>query len=984
MIDALAQACREHPTAEKWVVLSSLAQGRAVAERLAREGRPWLNLRFTTASELAREMASVEMARQGLTPLHAAAGAALTASLLEGPLAGAPRYFRRLAGAPGLARALFQALGELRMAGLEAGTLVQTGFVSADKGAEIRALLQAFEQALTSLRLADAARTFRISLEAPPGQRLLFADGAVRFRVLEQRLLSRFAGDVRFLPFPAPAGLDLPRRLEASRAHARVPTRRLAFLFAPGEAPPAAADETVELFHAAGHAAEIQEALRRVLSEGRRFDEVELVLASEEPYAALVNDLTARLGIPATFASGVSAIHTRPGRALAAFCRWAAAGFPADDLVRLLQSGDLDTLGKGGERMPSPSEAARLLLASHAAGGRGAAAEALRRLALREETQARQASQDADEEEAVRRQRAAARTGRLADWTTALEALVPEASGQAEPARVFRGCREFLAHHVSEDPAAPAGAALDAALGALTALTLPRAPLAASLAQVLELVEEVRVRRAGPRAGHLHVTTLDAAGWAGRRRTFVLGLDQGALPGIPREDPVLLDDELPHFHDSLASSSDRVREAVYLGAGRLGALGGKITLSYAARDLREDRELYPASILLQAHRLEALRSENLAFADLLARLGAPVTRLPVSAKEALDASGWWLASLRGAGPSRDAVLAAFPSLALGEEAARGRAAAAFGPFDGLVPEAGGEADPRRSGKAVSASALEQFSHCAFQFFLQRLLRLPEPPDRDANRFRWLDPLTRGSLLHDLYERFLKEAPPRNAERLKHMGLEALQELKRRIPPPSPRLEALETEALLQDLEDFADLEAVETGRTPIGLEVPFGPLTLEVGGVSFPLKGRIDRIDRLAGGPDHEVVDYKTGRAWSLARRRARLEGGAQLQHALYARAAEAQLGISVSKSSYLFPTARGNFLRLTRPRIPDEELGKLLGRILDAASAGTFLQTADAGTCGRCAFRKACGEEPWRLGKAKREASDGILRPLLMAEAQP
>lgn len=976
MIAALCDACREHPTVEKWVMLTSLAQGQALGERLAREGNPWINLRFTTPAELARDLASVEMARSGLSPLHAAAGSALTASLLEGDLGNAPRYFRRLAGAPGLARALFQALTELRMAGLEDKDLAKAHFVSAVKGSELQALMKAFEKALTTLHLADTARTFRIAMEGKPGRRLLFADASVRWRVMERRLMEQVAGEVRFLPFPTPAGLPLPRRLEAAKPWGRIPAHRLAWLYAPKESPatPHVREDIVEMFHAAGHAAEIQEVLRRVLAEGLRFDEVEVVLASDQPYSSLVRDLTERIDIPATYSDGISAVHTRPGRALAAFCRWASEGFPADSLVRLLQSGDLDTLG---DRMPPPGEAARLLLAAHAAGGRGAATEALRRLALREETRGRQARQDGDEEEAIRRQRSASKMERLAEWAAGLEILAPE--GQPEPGKLFRGCREFMKQHLSEE-----ATALDGALTALAALTLPRAPLSVSLAQVLELVEEIRVRRAGPRPGHLHITSLDAAGWAGRRRTFVLGLDQGALPGIPREDPVLLDDELAGLQESLASSSDRVREAVFLGAGRLGAMGGKITLSYAARDLREDRELYPASILLQAHRLEKPKEESLAFADLLARLGAPVTRLPTSAVEALDDTGWWLASLRGVGERREAVLAAFPSLASGEKAAGHRADSVFGPFDGLIPEAGKAADPRRSGKPVSASALEQFSRCAFQFYLQRLLRLPEPPDQEEDSFRWLDPLTRGSLLHGLYERFLRDPPLRNAERLKQMGLEALQELKRRLPPPSPRLEALETEALMQDLADFARLEEAQTGRTPVGLELPFGPLTLDLGGVLLPLKGQIDRIDRLGDGPEHEVVDYKTGRAWSLARRRARLEGGAQLQHALYARAAEVQLGISVSHSSYYFPTARGNFLRLSRPRIPDEELGRLLGRVLDAASAGTFLQTGDAGTCGRCAFRKACGEEPWRIGKAKREAADEVLKPLLMAEAQP
>jgi hypothetical protein len=58
-VDGLATICERHPTAEKWVVLPSVGVGLSVGERLARGGRAWLNLRFTTSARIAERVAGL-------------------------------------------------------------------------------------------------------------------------------------------------------------------------------------------------------------------------------------------------------------------------------------------------------------------------------------------------------------------------------------------------------------------------------------------------------------------------------------------------------------------------------------------------------------------------------------------------------------------------------------------------------------------------------------------------------------------------------------------------------------------------------------------------------------------------------------------------------------------------------------------------------------------------------------------------------------
>jgi hypothetical protein len=230
-----------------------------------------------------------------------------------------------------------------------------------------------------------------------------------------------------------------------------------------------------------------------------------------------------------------------------------------------------------------------------------------------------------------------------------------------------------------------------------------------------------------------------------------------------------------------------------------------------------------------------------------------------------------------------------------------------------------------------------------------------------------------------------------------MGEETLAGLSQVLPPPSRHAEEAEREALLEDLDAFLEGETSAPARHPLGLEVAFGqpgdprealatrePVLLDLGGgCRLLLKGQIDRIDLV--GAAYEVVDYKTGRPWGRERRIARFEGGAQLQHALYVKAAVALLarrdpGATVQDSQYLFPTRRGRGLRLSRG-VPDPgSLRDLLEALLEQPRTGRFPNTKHKDTCSRCGFQGACGDAPWALGA--RQRSDPALEALCRAEA--
>ena len=991
----LADLCRTHPTLAKWVIVPSHAVGHTLAERLAREGTNWVNLRFVPPLDLALQIAAPFLVEREIDPAPDTVGAALIMRLLLELPGSTPSYFRPLAEHPKMADALWATVRELRLAGLRAMDLPRAVLASAAKQAELQALLAAYEDHLAAHHLADPAAVYGEALQHLDLSPVLPHDVRIElpgviWAPLERQFLDALPGHrltpaTLHLPALAP-----PRRLALlatpQAAVPPVPTsdaERLTFLLSPMDAPVPKQDGSMTMFRAGGKEAEIEEVFRRIQAGRMPFDQVEIACAASD-YSVLLWEKAQRHDWPLTVGPGVAVTVTRPARALLAFCSWITGGFPSSGLRRLLQSGDVRVDIAGG---PTAGQAARLLAGSNATWGRQTYTPAL--TGVEESYRERAADPEADEEAQARFTARAGQAQRLREWIGALLALVPEPEpdGPIALGSVLAACIGFVKSY------ATTGSALDGAAAAAIAETLDELqplgdlirPLADVVALIRDRVEGLAVGGDRARPGHLHVTTLAQAGQAGRPHTFVVGLEEGGVFPTLLEDPVLLDEERAALSPTLATSRDRVTEALALVASRLARLGGRVCLSFSCRDLRENRETFPSWLLLQVLRLQQ-PGRDLTYDDLNAALGEPVSAIPAEPDHALSDAGWWVAKLRGAGTQgRAAVSEAFPWLARGEAAEAARASDAFTIYDGFVPAAGAHLDPRRSGLAVSPTRLERLAGCPFRYFLERGLGVEPIEDAEPDPDVWLDGLTRGNALHALYARILREIrsvqetpdPVRHIPRLQALGEATLAELRALIPPPSESVYAREAEEFLRDLALFLRLEAGAPDRVPVGLEISFGsrdsqgeplaqadPVTLDLrGGLRFFLRARIDRLDRLPDG-SYEVVDYKTGRLWLPGGLRATFAGGRQLQHALYAIAAERLLRredptARVTVSSYYFPTERGNARRVPRPQGDSAPVAAVLQDLFDLLAGGTFLHTADAADCKYCEFHRACGSDP-------------------------
>src|ERR1035438_4362677 len=112
----MKRLCATQPTRAKWVFVPTHSIGRTLGERIALEGKNWLNLRFVAPLDIALRMGAPFLVERGVDPSDEGLGPALMMRLLL-DLKVHPRYFRPLAAQPSMAQALWITLRELRMAG---------------------------------------------------------------------------------------------------------------------------------------------------------------------------------------------------------------------------------------------------------------------------------------------------------------------------------------------------------------------------------------------------------------------------------------------------------------------------------------------------------------------------------------------------------------------------------------------------------------------------------------------------------------------------------------------------------------------------------------------------------------------------------------------------------------------------------------------------------------------------------------------------
>ena len=1007
LVESLARVAAKHAIARKLVVCATLASGRELLRRLSLASDGWIGFEVATPRPLALRLARPAMERSGLAALDPFERRALMDEAMDSALLRPGSHLGALVDGIGFRERVHGAVEALRLAGVRPHELEKARLSDWEKRRFLSQTLQRYEDLLQERRRVDAAGLLQMGLEAletEGGGRIaesLDADlvllvPGLGTRGVAGRLISALgARGAKVLETDAVIGLDTPEPILWKPT--RTPGVR-SYLHASALLPEAAGPPETSFFRAASIHDELREVLRRIAERGLGYDQVEIVSPDPEAYGSALHLLSARLGVPVTYAVGLPLERTRTGRVVRAYLEWIEEGFQADVIRRLLEAGDLRP--PPSKRDHAAAALARRFRSLRVGWGRKRYRSQIRQALAGIE---RQVAGRHESEDSFRRRQARARSELEALRSILFPTLkatptVPDRMGEdgrrVSPAELARGLRAFLRRvPKGVGPDANAREDVEHILERAEATLVRRTDFRAAVT-VLRRHLAVRVRAGSVRAadelaawssagGNLHLSDLEHGGFVGREATFIVGLDADRIPGFEGQDPVLLDADRRVLGGGLPTSGELMRERVFRFAALYARLRGAVTLSYSAWDPTEARSLAPSPVLLQALRL-ARADASLTFEALNELLGRMVCAVPTAGRIALDGDDAWMAELGRGGVMRsgvDEVSAAFPRLAVGLPARRALREGTPGPGHGVIEPRPDTLDPRHNPSlVVSASRLESLGACPLRYLQSVVLGIHPPDDPELDPDRWLDALRRGSLLHGVYERTLRLARERGLdpedEAFEALALEALEQGVRRmrdeIPVPGEGTLRRETVAFANDVRAFVRM--VRGSRAPwVALELKFGlgddePVVIQTGDGALRLRGAIDRIDEDLAGI--HVIDYKTGVARDFAGTGA-FNGGRRLQHALYALVAEERLGGEVATGEYHFPTVRGEHRTVAFNRLERAGVGELLGLMLDGVAAGRFVPTDQADDCRYCDFAEICRVREGGFGKLDSPMAD-------------
>jgi CRISPR/Cas system-associated exonuclease Cas4 (RecB family) len=274
--------------------------------------------------------------------------------------------------------------------------------------------------------------------------------------------------------------------------------------------------------------------------------------------------------------------------------------------------------------------------------------------------------------------------------------------------------------------------------------------------------------------------------------------------------------------------------------------------------------------------------------------------------------------------------------------------------------------------------------------------VPEPIDE-------IDPLSRGSLIHEAQYELLRELseagelPVRDLAsaqlRLEAVVDRVAERWRDELAPAIDRVWNDCVTGVKIDLREWLRRTAEEKAWTPWRFELSFGlpetegrdphsrkePVALDEGVL---LRGSIDLVERASDGA-LRATDYKTGKAW--AKDGTVIGGGATLQPALYALVLEKLFpGSRVESGRLYYCTHAGEYTSVPVPLdgTTRSSVRKLAETLRDAVAQG-FLPAAprDERECERCDYLEVCGPSEWL--RTRRKPAEA-LAPLTQLRGMP
>ncbi len=991
LLSSLAEICRQYKFTSKLLLVNSYQAGHHLLEALAQYSVPWLNITPVTPAELALQAAAQAIEENNLKMISDGQTLLFIDEVLdELDTRKELKYFSELKNNAGLAAILKNSLMELRIAGLSSENINPDDFVDKQKGREIKLLLEGYEKRLQSHNLLDTASLYvkamdKLDRSTLPGQEnetLYIIPEQLELGFLSFAFLERLTESQRLvIPAEPVGGHFRPDGFYFRSDQSHEKETIFSWLYNVENAPSDRNDDDIEIFQAYGTSSEIREVFRLLKKDRIPADTAMLCYTSGETYLPLVYSLSQAYNIPVTFGEGIPVGFTRPGRLLFGLLDWIEENHAVSSFYRLFTEGIF--------KASAPMILSRLLRRAGIGWGRERYLPALEALEQSFKANLTKAETEEQEPNSAYLQKRQEQLQDLKEIVTfILDKLpIPDDQGCINFEKLCNGLSEIMQQYARDKDALDKGAVVaiieqlsEASQSIREDITIRQA------AQRLKAwLETMRIGASSFEPGHLHVTSFSKGEWFHRPHTFLIGLDDGHFPGSGLQDPVLLDQERAAISRNLRLRSTAPTENTYRLNRFLASRRGRITLSFAAYNPVEGRTSFPAAALLQVYRLKT-GDPGADYSQFMNSLPKPAAFFPEQSQNALSEEEWWASLVLHHGKigDLDRVRNCYPHLHKGMHAEETRSGEYFTNYDGNIAADPAELDPRLNGRTLSATRIEALAACPFAYFLRHILKVEPPDEQVFDPGKWLDPPTRGLLLHQIYATYLRKTSTGSTvnltdrDYLVETAEELILETKKQIPPPSPVVYEYEKKELLQGLEVFLRVEEElrRDGSFPFYLEVPFGlgaeetmlaglgldePVEVELpGGGTVYLRGRIDRIDRISPEePVFRVWDFKTGSTYGYDELKY-IKQGQQIQHCLYGLAAETFLqnkepGARIDEAGYIFPTEKGEGERFLRQQHRRREALLALQNMLDLLAAGVFCATQDQGRCTYCEYQTAC-----------------------------
>jgi hypothetical protein len=778
-------------------------------------------------------------------------------------------------------------------------------------------------------------------------------------------------------------------------------------------------------------AEEVREVIRHIVSELVEvpLPRVGILYRHGDLYAGLVRDALDAAGLPWVSSEGRRLVETRAGRAILGLLRLPERGFTRESVLQWLET--LPPL-EGAVASAPPSSWDRLSRRANVSRGADQWAERLRRYADVIEADLVSPERVGMSDAAIDATRRQAREARLiADAIESLEAaLRPPGDGSTWTAYVDWAlglCQHFLGDATrwptAEQPC------LDGVAKVLENVRLADRVTSAPAPDLGEFLSELEAGLAAGRVptGEIGVGVVvepvTAVAGLTFDRVYILGLVAGAYPTPPPSDPIFPTGGSDPLHRRARHRADERRDFLVALAS---ADGGTVTLSVPESD--GQRAATPSSWLL-AFAEQLVRGESTlpsrenaaapidtaAFRALtvgkhtwqkvvrsaqdgVERAGAPAD---LEDRRLADVASW----------NRSGLLLSLHPLARRSELplsgamrlADRRRSQQLSEFDGNVSAVANRsrrlAGAFAAGRPVSATAIQTWAACGFQFFLGRVLRV-EPTERPEEVWS-IEALDRGSVIHEVLAKFFaalaeKGRPgpdddygPRDFALMQELAEAAFAACEERGVTGHPLAWANARRAIIAELRAFLAADRrwrAERGLRPLYLEQRFGSgdiaswpaAEVAVGGQTFRFRGAIDRIDVDRNHNEAWVFDYKTGSAYrSALLAQDPVAAGQHVQLALYTHVVRERFPeVTRVGGAYWFATTRGGFKRVELSADDDKvetRLVDVVGVVARGVRAGSFPQNpgaADQGNfanCRYCGYDRICPVHRDRVWERKR-----------------